>query len=311
MDGEGTALTFIPKRPCVERTKFGTSRSNITVLTRANEGVNTRLFNLKDGSSVRISRSVLEEIPWKQSFEHLTEEDPQAVRVFMTILHHKHALLPLSMCTEQLYELAMVCDKYDVTSIVFPHVESRGWISALWKDDKPCDKKWLLWLSILHIFHIPTKRCQRLKKVMDVLAANMAHQSLREGWIVSGGDNLWRVSCIESSSKIESLHGKHFIRTLKGRTNHFQDTLRKRREKLLSSFRTLCHNEKKVLLDDMDPDFYTIGVISSFMMKIGKNIPPEMSLVAKLRGLKESARFWDIPEHMDWLIDAELRKYEI
>jgi hypothetical protein len=172
--------------------------------------------------TVKVSKSVLKEVPyfsklfskeWDQLEHSLLGDDAFALRVVLTVLHHKPHLLPSSMSTWQLFDLATVCDKYNVVDIVSPYVESGKWIAALWENNKPCDGVWEPWLWILFVFRSKGERAvPRYGMILDVLAANM---SFRDGsWIITKGSHICQVSDITSPNKLDPLHGMYEKRHL-------------------------------------------------------------------------------------------------
>jgi hypothetical protein len=108
----------------------------------------------------------------------------------------------------QLFHFATVCEKYNTIEIVSPYLESRNWISALWKHNKPCDGSWATWLWILYVFQTRAEEhSASYERVLDVLAANM---SLRDGhWVIEEGNSFCDVSDIECPEKLTPLKSKH------------------------------------------------------------------------------------------------------
>jgi hypothetical protein len=146
---------------------------------------------------------------WEQPKYTLLGDNIFAVRVVLIILHHKPHLLPSSMSTRQLFNLATVCDKYDVTDIVVAYVQYYGWISAHWKNRKPYEDEWETWLWTLYVFH-PTRtewEGPRYEWVIDVLAANLTRQG--DHWIIQRRNGFCRVSDIECPNQLAPLDSKY------------------------------------------------------------------------------------------------------
>ncbi|KAI1569431.1 hypothetical protein PtrEW4_005897, partial [Pyrenophora tritici-repentis] len=138
----------------------------------------------------RVSRHVLGEVSWFKTLfaqeqdrpiYYLPDDEPGTIRILFMILHHRPHLLPISLLVSNLVHLVVVCDKYDVTDIVVPHVEARRWIEGLWEDNKPIGRDWIEWIRILQGFYSIEQRCQKLSTILDVVAANM--HEIDEGWI--------------------------------------------------------------------------------------------------------------------------------
>jgi hypothetical protein len=205
------------KRRCVEKEPLirGTSETIPISSTDDEHDIDVRI---EGGLYVRVSRGALTQVPyfekyfskkWEHADYNLLEDDTQAICVLLAIIHHKPSKLPVSMSTNQLFDLATVCDKYDVTDIALPHVVLHGWIDALWEEKlKPCDGKWEPWLWILSVFSKPrTDLVLRRERVLDVLAANMTQQEGR--WVFGKDSTFCYVSDIESPNDLDPLDSKH------------------------------------------------------------------------------------------------------
>lgn len=157
-----------------------------------------------DADYYRVSTHVLEEVPWfrkflsrnwKQTRYHLPEDHPLAVRIVFLILHHQPSRIPVSMLSSDLFHLATLCDKYDITDIVVPHVENHRWIENLWDHGKPCGRDWQSWVWILGGLYHTEERCRKLSTVLDVIAANIRVED--DEWIFEWNDKVCHVSEIE------------------------------------------------------------------------------------------------------------------
>jgi hypothetical protein len=188
--------------------------SDITIFTDLFAESATKLWS--EETCLWVSKIALMKIPsfremfskeWEQSEHHLYRDDLDALKVMMAILHHRPSVLPVSMSTMQLSNLATVCEKYSVADIISPHVESSRWIDNLWKDGEPCDGIWEAWLWILDVF--PTKTTEkypRREKVLDMFAANAI---LHEGfWTLKRGEYYCDISQIRSLPKLAPLDGR-------------------------------------------------------------------------------------------------------
>jgi hypothetical protein len=183
----------------------------------------TANFIMKDGSSIRISRHVLMEVPYfstllSQEPDRLSyglpEDEPHAMRILMSILHHKPSQLPVALSTKHLFDLATISSKYNFTDIISAHVECRPWICKLWGDDKPQDEELGTWLWILHIFHTTKQNSWRYKRVLEILAANMIYQNEEDCWILGRHEHRLQFLRIESAAHREVINGKHSHRSM-------------------------------------------------------------------------------------------------
>jgi hypothetical protein len=243
---------------------------------------------------------------WEQPTHSLLGDDPSALRVLLTILHHKPHSLPLSMSPMQLFGLATVCDKYATTEIVSPYLESRNWIGALWKPDKPCDSSWAIWLWILYIFRTRVEEnSSRYERVLDVLAANMR---LRDGhWIIEEGNSFFKVSDIECPSKLDPLKSKYKKRRSITFTKDIQDTLEDRRRSLWAAFRNNGYKEQSILLRKTERDCFAIGSLFVFLKDLPSEPSSERSLVEWFRMLKPKR--WSVRQGIIALVDPWVHKF--
>jgi hypothetical protein len=212
---------YINQSPSISKRQHTEDAIDATCLSETTDFTSTLDVNavdlqIGDCSSVKVSKAVLREVryfntffskDWEKLAYSLSGDDPFALKVLLAVLHHKLHLLPLHITFSQLYELATVCDKYDATDIVAPHVEIRDWISPLWKDNKPCLGSWASWLWICYTFQtIKGKSSGLCRRVLDVLAANMR---LRSGsWYIERSSSPIKVSNIKCLSKLDPLQGK-------------------------------------------------------------------------------------------------------
>jgi hypothetical protein len=167
-----------------------------------------------------VSKYALMEVPyfrallsgnWKPGPNRLLGDDPFAVRILLRVLHHTPSQLPRSISTMQLFNLATLCDKYQVTDLVVPHVESRNWIPPLWENDRPRGKL-EKWVWILKVFYKTPEQSPRLGFVLNMVAANMYKGN--NMWILRTAKTTCRVSDIRYGCTIEPLDGKHLKQLL-------------------------------------------------------------------------------------------------
>jgi hypothetical protein len=176
-------------------------------------------LKLKDGTSINVSKGVLMQVPYfytlllkklgQQSCSFL-EDDPFAIQIAMTILHHKPYQLLSAMTAQQLFGLAIVCRKYDITNIVSAHVECGACITKLWDQNGPHDGDWEMWLYILQVFQTMEENRCRYQHVLDVLAMNTAY--VDGCWVLRGDQQQREISPIESAGVIVSIDREYFQR---------------------------------------------------------------------------------------------------
>lgn len=82
-----------------------------------------------------VSQFVVAEVPWFNNFfsEHQElstyylpdHSGSSTLRTLFLILHHRMNCLPVFLFEDELLQLAAVCQEYDVSHLVVPHVEAR------------------------------------------------------------------------------------------------------------------------------------------------------------------------------------------
>jgi hypothetical protein len=204
------------KRRCRGKANNTTCISEVMAFTSTPDD-DTVDLQIADGSSIKVSKAIMRQVrsfntffstDQEQSAYSLSGDDSFAFKVLLAVLHHKLYLLPLRMTFSQLYELATVCDKYDTTEIVSPHVESREWINALWKDSKPCLGSWASWLWICHAFQTGKEKGDKFYgRVLDVLAANMRLRD--DKWYFERDNSYVEISIMKCPSKLDPLQGTY------------------------------------------------------------------------------------------------------
>jgi len=83
------------------------------------------------------------------------EEDPKAFSILLHICHHKYADLPSTLSHRELHDLAIPCDKYDLSAVVAPMVKWNRWLDSHKKDgawSTSTDPQ--EWLFITYIFEL-------------------------------------------------------------------------------------------------------------------------------------------------------------
>jgi hypothetical protein len=209
---------YLPsKRTCLRQETQSSFLGSSIEITKHALIADATVFVMEDRSSITVSRHVLMEVPYFSAFfskeserpsYDLPEDDPYAMRILMTILHHKSAQLPAAMSTKQLFDLATISNKYDVTDIISAHVECRAWICKLWYHDKPHNGEWGTWLWILYTFHATKLNRSRYTHVLEALAANMIHHKESDWWVLGTHEHRLQFSRIESARHVEKINGR-------------------------------------------------------------------------------------------------------
>lgn len=74
---------------------------------------------------------------------NLSDDDAESILITLRIAHLKHLQIPATLNFEQLYEMAVVCDKYDMVTLVSPWLD--GWATERMKEaaNKRGYERWL------------------------------------------------------------------------------------------------------------------------------------------------------------------------
>jgi hypothetical protein len=290
------------KRTCLS-SATATSASNITTLASL---PNERILQiwLRDDSCVKVSKSLLMEVPyfqdlfsrnWEPSEYRLFAYQPDAMKILMAILHHKLHRLPGFLSTTQLFHLATVCDKCNVTDLVLPHVDSRMWVTRLWKDGKPCDMSWEQWLWILHVFPTTTtEKGPQRERVLDVLSAGAI--LYEDCWFFKVGGSCGEISELRSPANLPPLESKISDSVLEGNTNRLKETIKERRRELWGSFLERCQRHYGVT-----------GEMTVFLHDAESELPSDTSFTGKLKSLLKQR---PLPMGLETIIQDTLEEYE-
>jgi len=123
------------------------------------------------------------------------------MRIVLNVLHHKLSRLPPTLTAPQLFELATLCEKYDLAQLLVPHVETRSWIDQLWRADGPVHSDWWMWVWIFEAFYGGEHACPRLTRTLDVIAGNTIR--VDGEWVFQSSDKECVVSAIEHLSRVD------------------------------------------------------------------------------------------------------------
>jgi hypothetical protein len=151
-----------------------------------------------------VSKAVLSLVPWfKTCFSErwntegapgifeMCDDDPEAFRISMHILHHQLQLLPKDLDYSTLHSLALFADKYDLVGTIYPQVMHKRWTDTVWRGGRPEPKSLMALPWILQVF----SDTEKLQRVYLLLASNMCCRT-EYGWVVKLGLNTYTVSSI-------------------------------------------------------------------------------------------------------------------
>jgi hypothetical protein len=122
----------------------------------------------------------------------LCDDDPNAFRISMQILHHQLQLLPEDLGYSTLNSLASFADKYNMVNTILPQVTHRRWTDIVLERRHSEPKSLLVLPWILQVFG-DTKK---LREVYKLLASNM-YRPTKHGWVIRLGLGTYKVSGIQ------------------------------------------------------------------------------------------------------------------
>lgn len=134
-------------------------------------------------------------LSWQQPLIELPTDSEEAMRIVLYILHHQYSSLPKDIKLEDLFQLAAVCDKYDLVPYVRPHVLDQGWMSIDFehlRGRRSGTSVWCFWPLILSTFEKPGSA--RLKSIFDTLASGIKFDTV---WLFERDDEFCQVEQIE------------------------------------------------------------------------------------------------------------------
>ena len=146
MDPEGDVVLVIPTDK--GKARFKINSNTLCVASPVFRAMIGRHSRFKEASILAATRADSNHTPYE-----LTLEDNQnALGVVLKIIHMKHHLVPKYLDEDQLYEVAVICDKYDMSQAVMLWADR--WIAALVPNEsaKPPIVIGHKWLFISYVF---------------------------------------------------------------------------------------------------------------------------------------------------------------
>ena len=99
----------------------------------------------------------------EDAFVALYNDDYDALLTILRVIHMQTTLIPLTNTVDNIYQIAVVCDKYDIAAPLVPWIQLWTSTSSLLKDLTTSDS--LKWLFISWVFRKP-RMFQRFSKEM-------------------------------------------------------------------------------------------------------------------------------------------------
>ena len=100
----------------------------------------------------------------------MPDDDPAALRVLLSVAHLKHSMIPKTLSFEELVQIAILSDKYDLAELISPWIG--GWVKHVQENYKENsnDRGWLFvaWtFGIASIFERVSNVCIRNSSITD------------------------------------------------------------------------------------------------------------------------------------------------
>jgi len=147
MDPEGDVVLVIPTDK--GKARFQINSSTLCVASAVFRAMFGRHSRFKEASVLAATRADASCTPYELTLE---DDNQNALAVVLRIIHMKNHLVPKHLNEDQLYEVAVICDKYDVSQAVMLWADK--WIAGLVPDEaaKPPTVIGHKWLFISYVF---------------------------------------------------------------------------------------------------------------------------------------------------------------
>ena len=168
-DPEGDVIFVLP---CSEGTARFQINSSVVCLQspvfKAMLGKNSQFKEARDLASRDAVGPPLE-IP-------LADDDPKALAVILRVVHLQHKWVPVSLGEDRLYQVAILCDKYDMSQALGTYLDKwfKPYLGEQGEVLKSADK----WLFMAYAFALPTLFTSCSKKVILDICTGESGDSL-------------------------------------------------------------------------------------------------------------------------------------
>ena len=95
----------------------------------------------------RKDAGVLEASKTRDTPVHFYDDDPKALAVLLNATHFRFTDVPASLNVQQLYNIAILCDKYDLVHLVQPWAEHwiQHTVAPIWRADDVEKRSFIAW----------------------------------------------------------------------------------------------------------------------------------------------------------------------
>lgn len=155
-----------------------------------------RLVIGKEKQAVKVSRAVLMVLspvlramvsgPYREGSSDnreikLPEDDPKALLLVLRIGHFKTKALPKDISFQELYQLAIVCDKYDTVSVVRPYFDKWAEVYTALVEE-PGYEEWMLiaWTFGMKDVYLKITNCLLLNLSLENSSLNRGERALAD-----------------------------------------------------------------------------------------------------------------------------------
>ncbi|KAF8426184.1 hypothetical protein EV426DRAFT_572657 [Tirmania nivea] len=147
MDPEGDVVLLIPTDK--GNARFQINSSTLCVVSPVFRAMIGRYSRFKEASALAGTKANESHTPYELTLE---DDNQNALAVVLRIIHMKNHLVPKHLDEDQLYEVAVICDKYDMSQAVMLWTDR--WIAALVQNEsaKPPTVVGHKWLFISYVF---------------------------------------------------------------------------------------------------------------------------------------------------------------
>lgn len=95
----------------------------------------------------------------------LADDDPKALAVILRIVHYQYDWVPVSLEEDRLYQIAILCDKYDMRRALGTHLD-KWWKPYLDGQMEVPEQETDKWLFMAYAFALPTLFTLRSKELI-------------------------------------------------------------------------------------------------------------------------------------------------
>ena len=131
----------------------------------------SKVFTGMLGANSKFREAQLVGVGREDAFVALHDDNYDALLTILRVIHMQTTLVPLTNTVDNIYQIAVLCDKYEIAAPLVPWIQL--WTSSLLKDMPTSDS--IKWLFISWVFRKP-RMFQRFSK--DLISASVLNDDL-------------------------------------------------------------------------------------------------------------------------------------